>query len=262
MENQLLDNDMLENKEGKSLSGLLANGYETNSVEYIKKGFELFKKDIGSFIGFIVIVAIAQMIVSMIPYIKGIVSTLLGPIFVGGFIVAQKLDKNEPYTFSNFFDGSKNYVKLFLVMLIPNLIVGAIFLIVGGWAYFKIAFLGIKPSFSTSDLNSMLEMSRSMTGYAGRASLAGIISIVISVLFLFSTFLVLFENFEPVKALDISRKLIGKKFFNWLGFLGLLILFNVAGAICLVVGLLVTIPSTICALYVAYEDVVGLNLKD
>ena len=30
MENQLLDSDMLDNKEDKSLSSLLANGYETN----------------------------------------------------------------------------------------------------------------------------------------------------------------------------------------------------------------------------------------
>ena len=101
-----------------------------------------------------------------------------------------------------------------------------------------------------------------MAGFGMRASLAGIISGVISILFLFGTFLVLFEKFEPLKALDISRKLVSKKFFNWLGFLLLLGLFNAAGALCLLVGLFVTIPSTVCALYVAYEDVVGLNLRD
>lgn len=44
MENQLLDNDMLDNKEGKSLSALLANGYETNSVDYIKKALSYLNK--------------------------------------------------------------------------------------------------------------------------------------------------------------------------------------------------------------------------
>ena len=60
MENQLLDSDMLVNKEGKSLSSLLANGYETNSVEYITKVTDLFKQNIGAYKGLINVVCIAQ----------------------------------------------------------------------------------------------------------------------------------------------------------------------------------------------------------
>ena len=261
MENQPLDSEMIENKEGKSLSSLLANGYETNSVDYIKKGFELFKQDIGPFLGFLLIIAVAEIIISMIPYIKGLVGALIAPIIAGGFLVAKMIDKKEPHTFNNFFDGTKNYVNLFVVTLIPTLIMAVIFLIVGGWAYFKISFLGIKPTFNFNDINSFRGYS-AMAGMASRAGLAGLISIVLTVFLMLGTFLVLFENFEPVKALDISRKIVSKKFFNWLGFVFLIGVFNFAGALCLVVGLLVTIPSSICALYVAYEDVVGLNLKD
>jgi hypothetical protein len=262
MENQLLDGDMLDNKEGKSLSALLTNGYETNSVEYIKKGFEIFKQNAGPFIGFLILVGIAESIISSIPFIKGLSSALCAPIAAGGFIVSKMIDKNEPYSFSNFFDGIKNYVPLFLVTLIPTLLMGAIFLIVGGWAYFKMAFLGIVPKLDFKDMNSLTTYASSMAGFGMRAGLAGLIATVIYVFFLLSTFFVLFEKFEPVKALDISRKLVSKKFFNWLGFLLLIVLFNVAGALCLLVGLFVTIPSSICAIYVAYEDVVGLNLKD
>ncbi|HOY41309.1 MAG TPA: hypothetical protein PLX60_05570 [Chitinophagales bacterium] len=262
MENQLLDNDMLDNKEGKSLSALLANGYETNSVDYIKKGFEIFKQNIGPFIGFIIIVGIAEAIVGSIPFIKGLAGALVAPVIAGGFLVAKMIDKNETHSFSNFFDGTKNYVPLFLVTLLPTLLIGAILLVVGGWAYFKVAFLGIVPKLDIRDFNSLSTYASSMAGFGMRASLAGIISGVISILFLFGTFLVLFERFEPVRALDISRKLVSKKFFNWFGFLLLLGLFNAAGALCLLVGLFVTIPSTVCALYVAYEDVVGLNLRD
>lgn len=260
MENQLLDNDMLDNKEGKSLSALLANGYETNSVDYIKKGFEIFKQNIGAFIGFIIIVGIAEAIVGSIPFIKGLAGALVAPVIAGGFLVAKMIDKNETHSFSNFFDGTKNYVPLFLVTL-PTLLIGAILLVVGGWAYFKVAFLGIVPKLDIRDFNSLSTYANSMAGFGMRASLAKIISGVISILFVI--FLVLFERFEPVRALDISRKLVSKKFFNWLGFLLLLAgLFNAAGALCLLVGLFVTIPSTVCALYVAYEDVVGLNLRD
>jgi hypothetical protein len=262
MENQELDNELLNQKNGKSLRSLLENGYETNSIEYIKKGIELFKQDIGSFIGFILIVAVAQGIISSIPFVKGFASAVIAPILAGGFIVARKIDQKEARSFSNFFDGTNKYTPLAIVTLIPTVIIAAIFLVIGGWSYFKVAFLGIKPAFDINHFSGMNFSYSSLYGFAGRSGLAGLIAAVISVLFLFGTFLVLFENFEPVKALDISRKIIGKKFLNWVGFLFLIVLFNVAGAICLLVGLLVTIPSSICALYVAYEDVVGLNLRD
>lgn len=260
MENQTLDGDLLNSKEeGKSLNALLNNGYETNSVEYIKKGFEIFKQNIGPFIGFIILVGIIQGIIGSIPFLKSLANVAIAPIAAGAYIVSKKIDKNEPYSFSNFFDGMQQYKPLFIVALIPALIIGAITLVVGGWEYFKISFLGLKPSFDMNNLQSMLGGFKAL---AGRGSLSGILIAVVFILTIFSTFLVLFENFEPIKALEISVKLIKKKFFNWIGFMFLLLLFNIAGLMCLVIGLLVTVPSSICALYVAYEDVVGLNLRD
>jgi hypothetical protein len=256
MENQLLDSDMLENKEGKSLSALLSNGYETNSVAYIKKGFELFKQDIGSFIAFLFIVGISEGIISAIPFLKGLAGPLVAPIMAGSFLVAKKIDKNEMHSFSDFFEGTKNYLNLFLVTFIPGLIIALIFLVLCGWDYFKLTFLGGAAS------NNMNELISTMTSHGGGIGIAGLIALILYILFMLGTLLVLFENFTPVRALDISRKLISKKFFNWVGFMFLLVLFNMVGLICLVVGLLVTIPSSICAMYVAYEDVVGLNLRD
>ncbi|MCB0508937.1 MAG: hypothetical protein R2739_05620 [Chitinophagales bacterium] len=261
MENQLLDNDMLDNNESKSLNEILTNGYETHAVEYIKKGFEIFKQNIGNFIGYLIIVGVVYFIISSIPFIRSIGYALAAPLLAGGYIVAKKLDKNEPHTFSNFFDGLQKYVPLFLVNLFPLLLIALIYLIVGGWAYFKIAFLGIKPEINLNDLES-LSSAFSAAGLGMRGSLAGIIAGIISILVSLGTLLVWFENFEPMKALDISRKIISKKFINWLGFFFLLGIFNVAGAICFGIGLLVTVPSSICAIYVAYEDVVGLNLRD
>lgn len=261
MENQLLDSDMLNKDEGKSLSVLLSNGYQTQSVEYIKKGFEIFKQNIGGFIGFLIVIGIASSIINAIPFVKVIGMALLAPVIAGFYIVAKMIDKNEVHSFSNFFDGTKNYMPLFIVSIIPTLIIGVVMLVVGGWAYFKMSFLGIQPKINFNDLGSLSAISTA-TGLGARAGLAGLIAFVITILFIFSTFLVLFERFEPMKAIDISRQIIAKKFFNWVGFMFLLALFNMLGAICLLVGLLVTVPTSICAIYVAYEDVVGLNLRD
>jgi hypothetical protein len=260
MENQTLDSELLHSKEeGKSLSALLANGYETNSVAYIKKGLELFKQNMGPFIGFIILVGIIQGLIGSIPYLKSLANVIIAPIAAGAYIVSRKIDKQEPYAFSDFFDGVQLYKPLFIVSLIPTVIIGAITLVVGGWEYFKISFLGLQPSFDMNNLQSIISGFKS---FAGRGSISGLLVAVVFILTLLSTFLVLFEKFEPVKALEISAKLIKKRFFNWVGFILLLGLFNLAGLLCLVIGLFVTVPSSICALYVAYEDVVGLNLRD
>ena len=107
MENQLLDSDMLNKDEGKSLSVLLSNGYQTQSVEYIKKGFEIFKQNIGGFIGFLIVIGIASSIINAIPFVKVIGMALLAPVIAGFYIVAKMIDKNEVHSFSNFFDGTK-----------------------------------------------------------------------------------------------------------------------------------------------------------
>ena len=60
------------------------------------------------------------------------------------------------------------------------------------------------------------------------------------------------------QAMEVSRKLISKNWFPFFGFILLLGLLNFAGALLLLVGLLVTIPWSICAMVAAYADIVGL----
>ena len=57
--------------------------------------------------------------------------------------------------------------------------------------------------------------------------------------------------------MEFSRKLITKKWWNIFGFTLLLALINILGALVLLVGLLFTIPLTYCAIYAAFDDIVG-----
>jgi len=55
--------------------------------------------------------------------------------------------------------------------------------------------------------------------------------------------------------------LIKKDWFAFFGFFILLGLINILGFLLLGVGLLVTIPATYCAIYAAYEDIVGTDVN-
>jgi len=67
---------------------------------------------------------------------------------------------------------------------------------------------------------------------------------------------IIFGGMEFWDAMEYSRKLITKKWWNILGLLLLLFLINLAGAMVFLVGLLFTVPITYCAIYAAFEDII------
>ena len=83
--------------------------------------------------------------------------------------------------------------------------------------------------------------------------------IYLVVAYLFAQPLVIDKSADFWQAMETSRKLITKKWFSFFGLLLLLFLLNVAGAIVLGIGLLVTVPLSVCIVAAAYEDIVGLN---
>lgn len=83
--------------------------------------------------------------------------------------------------------------------------------------------------------------------------------IYLAVSYILSIPLLLDKSVDFWSAMENSRKLVGKRWFAFFGFLLLLGLLNIVGAVPLGLGLLVTIPFSICSIVAAYEDIVGLN---
>lgn len=83
--------------------------------------------------------------------------------------------------------------------------------------------------------------------------------IYLAVAWSFAIPFIIFVNMEFWDGMEYSRKLITKKWWNIFGLLILLFLINIAGALVFFIGLLFTIPITYCALYAAFEDIVGTD---
>lgn len=81
--------------------------------------------------------------------------------------------------------------------------------------------------------------------------------IYLAVAYTFVPLFIVFGKIEFWDGMEFSRKLVTKKWWNIFGFVLLLMLINMAGALAFLVGLLFTIPITYCAIYVAFEDIVG-----
>lgn len=77
--------------------------------------------------------------------------------------------------------------------------------------------------------------------------------------YIFTTWLIVDRGLDFWQAMELSRKTVHKHFFEVFGFFLLLCLVNFGGLLFLGLGLLVSVPWTLCALTVAYKDVFGIQ---
>ena len=211
----------MESYGSNSLEGLLKKNYTVKIGAYISAGLEIFKKNIGGFVGFTIVLILINLILAQINKSASPVGSLIslfisGPLNAGSLIVAFKVLRNRETTFGDFFRGFNHYVPLFMLSLVSGVLIllGCVLFLIPG-LYLAVAYAFALP-------------------------------------------LVLDKKMNFWDAMEFSRKLISKNWFSFFGFMLVLALINFAGVLLLGVGLLVTIPLSVCAIAAAYADIVGL----
>jgi uncharacterized membrane protein len=79
------------------------------------------------------------------------------------------------------------------------------------------------------------------------------------VAYMFASYLVVDRRLDFWPAMELSRRTVNPRWFGYFAFVLLVVLLNLAGAIALGVGLLVTIPLSFCAMTAAYADLFGFQ---
>ncbi|MDR2011251.1 MAG: hypothetical protein LBQ22_12300 [Bacteroidales bacterium] len=126
----------------KALQDLINNGYEFNISKYIRDGYDLFMKNMGSFIGYFFIIVAIMGISSSIVFLS-VPASLVSPVFVAGiFIVANEVMRGRRPDFSMFFKGFNFFIPLLLVSLVSSILItlGLILLIIPG-IYLSVGYL-------------------------------------------------------------------------------------------------------------------------
>jgi uncharacterized membrane protein len=83
--------------------------------------------------------------------------------------------------------------------------------------------------------------------------------VYLAVAYKFAFLLIADKKMDFWQAMETSRRIITRRWLPWFGFLLALALLNLLGLLFFGAGLLVTLPWSICAVAVAYDDVVGLG---
>jgi len=210
------------NNKNEKIEYLTRNGYEVKIGELLREAFDIFKKNPGGYIGFFILTMLISGALGFIPLVGTLVNWVISPALSFGYvIVSRKIKYNEPYTFSNFFDGFHKFGPLFVGTLLAALmiILGFICLVIPG------IYLAVCYSFASYFIWYNMD-----NGYWD--------------------------------ALEKCRKFITKRWWQvfvlFLAILGV----NILGVICLVVGLLVSIPVSIISIYVFYENTIGTQEEE
>ena len=96
--------------------------------EYLKTGWELFKRYPGGFIGFSLVYFLIQIALAIIPFLGWVASAALSPVLlIGCFIVSAKMLQGHSPQFGDFFLGFRFFLPLLLTALVGGLLTG------GGW---------------------------------------------------------------------------------------------------------------------------------
>ncbi|MFM7103949.1 MAG: hypothetical protein ACKOW8_00395 [Flavobacteriales bacterium] len=236
------------------------------NTQYIGQAFKQFGRDGGAYIGLMLLATLSYLILSMIPAIGSVLTTLVcAPMVAGIFLFIRIRETGESADFSKFFGVFSN--RYYLAFVAQNIFVSLITIIAFGIA--GMLFLGeqletILSAFEQMQSGNERDVESALNLIFGsHVVLAGItgliISIVISTLYFFAPLFVVLRDLSFWAALEESRKYASKRFWEVLILLVLIILLNVAGALLCCIGLLVSIPVSYLAMYNAFNDQMESN---
>ncbi|WP_338763893.1 hypothetical protein WAF17_20630 [Bernardetia sp. ABR2-2B] len=244
-------------------------GYSVELGDTISKGWDFMKPHIGSLIGFLIVAFIISIIfgviltftVSLVPYvgqyISQIISGAFSSVLMAGFYYYFTKEYKDGYaTFSDFFESFQDAATLIVSGLLTSIITYAPLFIVG---LVISIFVGAGNYANITDPSEIFQ-----TIFAGGVGIAifvgGIMSGLIAILYTFTIPIIATNsNMGAWQAMEISRKLVSANYLGVLGFIIILFLLNVVGAMCCLVGLFITGPLTYASTFILYTKLVEKN---
>ncbi len=246
----------MDEKRTTRIQQLIQDGYEFRFGDYIGKGFDLFKKNMGGFILFTVVFIVVYVVINFIPVIGAIANALIiSPVLlVGAYLVAHKVDEGQATEFSDFFKGFDFVKQLAMTALFQSVIIYASLI------PFALAVqnTGIFQWYMEAATNPMGAMD-SMPELPMWSVILIAPAIYLSIAYSWSYLFVAFYNMRFWDAMESSRKLISKKWLTIFAFSIVIGLIVGVGAILLCVGIFATLPAALCMQYAAFKDVTQLE---
>jgi hypothetical protein len=213
----------------------------------------LFMKNPGMWIAYGIILFIVFAVLGFIPFIGGLVGSLVAPVFVGGWMLAaRKVDTGGTLEVGDLFEGFKAKVQ-------PLVVLGALLLaaaIVIGLVVGALGF-GSAMGFMMGGAQSSAGMAAAMGAGMLAMLVMTVLGFVVAMAFWYAPALVVFRGVAPVDALKASFAASLKNIVAFLLYGILYIIAAIVASIPFMLGWIVLIPVVMLSIYVSTKDVFG-----
>jgi uncharacterized membrane protein len=219
-------------------------------ITWWSESWALFMKSPGLWIGYGVILFVVFIVLGLIPLVGSLVSSLVAPVFVGGWMLAaRKLDNGGTLELGDLFEGFKGKLQ-------PLVVLGALLLA----STIVIALLVSALGFSSMGVMAVgAHSGPGMAAAMGAGMLAMLVMVVlgfvVAIAFWYAPALVVFADVAPVDALKASFSASMKNVVAFLLYGIIYIVAAIVASIPFGLGWIVLIPVLMLSIYVSYKDV-------
>lgn len=250
---------MLKKLEDK-LEELREEGYDFQLSHYFNKAWEIFTQDTGMMVLYTVLLLFGLGIISLIPIIGGLIRILFQtPLLMGYAYVSYRIYHNQGFEFSNFFDGIKDFAKIFVINLLTGMIVAAAIIPFFIFIFYKLTNGFDFQSFGNPNLMFDTYTPMMWVQIIIISFILMIPAIYLGLCFQFSAFLVVFASMDFGKAIKWSWIIVNKKIFHFilmsflLGFVLMISILPVG------LGLFISIPFLFIIKYVMFHEILDFG---
>lgn len=216
---------------------------------WIAEGFGLFKKSPGLWIGMIIVWFVLMFIMAFIPLIGSLATSLLGPVFLAGFMLGcRELERGGSLDFNHLFAGFSNNTGQLILVGVLYLVAIIIAIIPGG-----IVMGGSLMAMMAGDPSAMSEVNAGALSIGFLLMLAFILPAVMA--YWFAPALVVLHDMSAVDAMKTSFKGCLRNMLPYLWYGVIATILYILAAIPLGLGLLVLIPTLLASMYTAYRGI-------
>lgn len=220
--------------------------------EWIAEGFNLFKKQPGTWILVVIGFVVCTVLIALIPVIGPVVNMLLLEVFVGGLMLGcRALDRGEGFEIGHLFAGFKqstgDLVVLGVLALVGWFIVMIPAVAIVGFGAFMSMMMGgadAAMNFGTMGMSVILAMLVVMA-----------LAVPLYMALWFAPALIVLNNLKPVDAMKASFFACLKNIVPFLVYGVILMVLCMIAAIPLGLGFLILGPVAIASMYAGYRDI-------
>ena len=229
--------------------------------DYIIKGFQLFSKNVGNFVGYSIGVILLMSFATSIPMVGawGSKYLLFPPLTAGIYLIAHKIKNETEIESWDYLAGFKSVIQLALAAIAINIIAGVAtipFIMANNelieWTS------NLRPILGDFDFSGKIVID-SFPGFYSWKMLLLLPMIACFFLYSWTSLFIIFYKLNVWDAMEASRQIIIKNWLLYFIFSLALLIIGFGGMAGFLIGVFFTYPAMLCIDYIAFADLTDLN---